>query len=443
MLRRPRSANDACYQKLRIRFGGSMSTSGRKLQVGLLVFAVFVVMTVIFVYAARDNLIRYTLNPSESFESAPRPAPPNYAASGAWSFRDASASKRADVFFIYPTVFFSGEFWNAPTSNSAVSERLTRIIKPLYAGPFEQSANLQMPLYRQAVPYSFMSGSENGRAARLLAYSDVKRAFDEYLLKSKPDRPFIIAGYGQGAMYGLKLLAEMKPATRARLVAAYLLEAAIPIESLTGMVKGVPLCDSPDQTGCAVIWHSTTQNARGDLPRENALVWRPSGGFDATRGRELACVNPLTWTISGRAGSPDMNLGAARLTDFGPRDVSVTPASTSADCWNGLLFTDVTPEPIFLWSGPRYRELFPSSINPFYADIKDNVRRRIESHVAQKSMGPVTETGEPQPVIDSDASVNADAGGPLNPAPEVLEDESQPAASESPPSDSIPATEPQ
>ena len=423
-----------------------MSTGSRKLQISLIALAVFIVMTAIFVYAARDNLIRYTLNPNESFDNAPRPAPPNYASTSAWSVRDTSASRKADVFFIYPTVFFSGEFWNAPTSNSAVAERLTQIIRPLYASAFEDWANLQMPLYRQAAPYSFMSGSENGRAARLLAYSDVKRAFDEYLRTAKPDRPFVIAGYGQGAMYGLKLLAEMKPATKARLVAAYLLEVAIPTEVLNDMAKGVPLCDSPDQTGCAIIWHSTTQNARGDLPRENALVWRPSGGFDATRGRELACVNPLTWTISGRAGSPDMNLGAARLGDFGAGRPAVTPASTSADCWNGLLFTDITPEPIFLWSGPRYRELFPSSVNPFYADIKDNVRRRVDSYLAQQSMGPTTESGEPQPV--SDGEDPAAAIGPVNEtagaaAPETLRDESQPAASEAPPADSItPATEP-
>lgn len=420
-----------------------MSASGRKFQIGLLVFAVSLAMTAIFIYAARDNLIRYTLNPSESFEDTPRPAPPNYNAAGAWTVQDTSASKSADVFFIYPTVFFSGEFWNAPTSNSAVSERLTRIVRPLYAGPFEQWANLQMPLYRQAAPYSFMSGSENGRSARLLAYSDVRRAFDAYLAKAKPNRPFIIAGYGQGAMYGMKLLAEMKPAIKARLVAAYLLEAAIPTEVMTNMVKGVPLCDSPDQTGCAIIWHSTTQNARGDLPRENALVWRPSGGFDATRGRELACVNPLTWTISGRAGSPDMNLGAARLSEYGPREVDTTPASTSADCWNGLLFTDITPEPIFLWSGPRYRELFPSAVNPFYDDIKDNVRRRIESYVALQSMGPMTETGEPQPVTDAPGSDSAETQSAETVAPEVLQDESTPAATEVPPADSTPVTEPQ
>jgi len=248
------------------------------------------------------------------------------------------------------------------------------------------SANLYVPLYRQAAPYAFMTSSENGRDARELAYADVLQAFETFLKTRNAGRPFIVAGYGQGALYGFRLVSEMAPADRRRMIAAYLLEVAIPVGVVKTMATATPLCATTDQTGCLVIWHSATQHGRGDLARENALVWRPSGGFDATRGRELACVNPLTWTVSGRAGTTDMNLGSAELSDFAENGTIVTRAVTSADCWNGLLFVDVTPDPIFLWVGPRYRELFPSKVNPFYADIKDNVARRVESFAAQASL---------------------------------------------------------
>jgi len=92
-----------------------------------------------------------------------------------------------------------------------------------------------------------------------------------------------------------------------------------------------------------------------------------------------------------------MNLGSAELSEFADKGTVVTRAVTSADCWNGLLFTDVTPDPVFLWAGPRYRELFPSRINPFYGDIKDNVARRIESFTAQASLPePEADTFRPQ-----------------------------------------------
>jgi Protein of unknown function (DUF3089) len=363
-----------------------MAARGRTLLYGVVAILVLTVASAIAAFAARDNLIRYTLNPGRSFGEGAQPTIPDYTNGNAWATATANPAKPVDVFFIYPTLFFSGEYWNAPTGNPAVRERFARVIKPLYAAPFTASANLFAPLYRQAAPYAFMTSSEDGREARELAYTDVQQAFETFLRSHNAGRPFIIAGYGQGALYGFRLASELAPADRRRMVAAYLLEAAIPVEVVKTMATATPLCATTDQTGCLVIWHSTTQHGRGDLVRENALVWRPNGGLDATRGRELACVNPLTWTISGRAGTTDMNLGSAELSDFAKNGTIVTRALTSADCWNGLLFVDVAPDPIFLWVGPRYRELFPSKVNPFYADIKDNVARRVESFAAQASL---------------------------------------------------------
>lgn len=363
-----------------------------------------IVAAAIGAYGARDNLIRYTLNPGRSFGEGAQPTAPDYAKPNAWALLGTKPDKPIDVFFIYPTIYFSGEYWNAPVTNTAVRERLARMIRPLYVAPFEASANVFAPYYRQAAPYSFMSSAEDGRDARELAYKDLKTAFDTFLASHNKGRPFMIAGYGQGGLYGFRLIAEMKPEDRTRLVAAYLLEVAIPAELVA---SATPLCDNPDQTGCLVIWHSTTQHGRGDMPRQNALVWREGGGLEPTRGRDLACVNPLTWTVSGRAGTPDMNLGAAELSDFATTGTVLTRAVTSADCWNGLLFTDVTPDPMFMWTGPRYRELFPSKTNPFYADIKDNVARRAESFAAQASLPAPPENAGLEPETQKPAVVNS------------------------------------
>lgn len=355
-------------------------------------------------FGARDNLIRYTLNPGHSFGERPQATAPDYAKPTSWAALPENAGKPVDVFFVYPTIYFSGEHWNAPMANAAVRERLTGVIRPLYVAPFEKGANLFMPLYRQAAPYSFMSAAEDGRNARELAYTDVKSAFEKFLASHNNGRPFIIAGYGQGALYAFRLIAELKPQDRTRLVAGYLLEVAIPTDLVS---TATPLCDNPDQTGCLVIWHSTTQHARGDMPRQNALVWKEGGGFEPTRGRDLACVNPLTWTIDGRAGNPDMNLGAAELSDFATNGITTTRAVTSADCWNGLLFTDITADPIFFLTGPRYRELFPSKINPFFADIRDNASRRAESFAAQASLPVPPENAALLPETQNPSVVNS------------------------------------
>lgn len=370
-----------------------MAARGRTILYGIAGLLGLALVAGISAYAARDNLIRYMLNPGRGFTTGAQPAVPDYAKASAWGRQPREVSKSVDVFFIYPTIYFAGEYWNAPVTNPQVRERLARTIEPLYAAPFAASANLFIPLYRQAAPYSFMTSSEDGRAARERAYEDVASAFAVFLKEKNAGRPFVIAGYGQGALYGFRLVAEMAPADRRRMVAAYLLEVAIPVETVAAMTQAPRLCETREQTGCQVIWHSTTKNSRGDLPRQNALVWRPGGGIDATRGRELACVNPLTWTIAGRAGTPDQNLGSAELSEFATSGTILTGAATSADCWNGLLFVDIAPDPIFLWVGPRYRELFPSRINPFFGDIRENVKARIDSFAAQASL-PEPETDD-------------------------------------------------
>lgn len=345
-------------------------------------------------YFARDNVIRYWLNPPESFALMPAPFAPEYSRLDAWAVLPKEPLKKVDVLFINPTLYFTGEHWNAPIDATVVDDRIRTIVVPLYAAPFSMSANLFLPRYRQAAPYSFMSASEDGRKARELAYRDIAAAFENFLRSRNNDRPFIVAGYGQGALYGLRLVAEMPKQARKRLIAAYLIEAALPVDTIAAMAPAVPLCAAPDLTGCIVAWHSSKQGGRGDMATQNAMVWRPGGGFDVTRGRALACVNPLTWTISGRAGGPDMNLGAAELAPGAPKGVTIIHNATGADCWNGLLFTDIDPDPIFFWTGPRYEDLFPSKINPFFADIRANAQSRIESYLAQASLPMPPSSGE-------------------------------------------------
>jgi hypothetical protein len=356
--------------------------------------AVLALLALASAYFARDNLIRFTLNPGQSFELLPAPFAPEYSRLDAWAVLPPDATKKADVFFITPTLYFSGEHWNAPIDASVVDQRIKSVILPLYAAPFSTTANLFLPRYRQAAPYSFMSASEDGRKARELAYHDVKAAFDNFLATRNEGRPFIIAGYGQGALYGLRLIGEIPKEKSKQLLAAYLIEAALPVDAIAALAPGIPLCASPDVTGCIVAWHSSKQGGRGDMATQNALVWKPGGGFEVTRGRALACVNPLTWTISGRAGGSDMNLGAAELDTNSPSGINIVHNATGADCWNGLLFIDVDPDPVFFWTGPRYEALFPSKVNPFFSDIRANVQSRIESYLAQASLPAPPKSGE-------------------------------------------------
>src|SRR4051812_44808493 len=95
--------------------------------------AVLALVALAGAYFSRDNLIRYTLNPGQSFELLPAPFAPEYSRLDAWAVLPQEPMKKVDVFFITPTLYFSGEHWNAPTDAAVVDQRIKSVILPLYA----------------------------------------------------------------------------------------------------------------------------------------------------------------------------------------------------------------------------------------------------------------------------------------------------------------------
>jgi hypothetical protein len=339
-------------------------------------------LSAVLAYLFRDNLSRYTMKPSREFDAANAPAAPDYRADTAWARLPSGPQKAADVFFVYPIVYFGGNRWNARIDDPEDIQRLETEVLPLYAGPFADTANLFVPRYRQANAYAFMTSAPSAVSARKLAYDDVAAAFTEFLDRRNGGRPFAIVGHGQGALHAVRLLHEFvarDEAVRARFVTAYLSEIAVPSDLFQSYLSPLAPCAEGFQLGCVNVWHSTTQGARSDLPQTNAPVWNEAGGFESTRGRPLACVNPLTWTLDGRAADETMNQGSARLTSGSKRDVSITPGVTGADCWNGLLWVGAQPAPLYGFAGPRYRDLFPATENLFFENVRQNFVLRLEA----------------------------------------------------------------
>lgn len=369
------------------------------------------------VYAFRDNLSRYSLKPSGEFDAARAPKAPDYATDQAWVQLPKAPLRDADVFFLYPTAYFAGGSWNAPIEDQETRERLDTALLPLFAGPFGDHANVFAPLYRQAAPYAFMTSAQSALQARKLAYGDVAAAFDQFLKTRNGQRPFILAAYGQGALYGVRLLREKvagDDAVRARLVAAYFIDHALPAVLVTDYLSPLTVCAEPAQTGCVVAWQTTMQGARTDIHHRNAPVWSPEGTFDVTRGRQLACVNPLTWTSGGRAGTPEMNTGAASADQSAPAGVRLSARVTGADCWNGLLTVDALPDPLFAFAGPRYRDLFPGQVNLFYDNIRQNVAARLDAY--RESLKPPADDLPAEEAPDTPAPADGPAEPQKDPA---------------------------
>ena len=135
--------------------------------------------------------------------------------------------------------------------------------------------NFYSPFYRQCTLQSFVSDSL--AATRLtLPTDDVRRAFKYYLSHENADRPFILAGFSQGAMIALQLLREMDNVTYSRMVAAYIIGAGISQEIIDECPHVIP-ATGPDDTGVTICYNSV---------REPSCTMWP---------RSASCINPVNW----------------------------------------------------------------------------------------------------------------------------------------------------
>ena len=153
--------------------------------------------------------------------------------------------------------------------------------------------NFYAPYYRQCSLQSFVSDSL--MVSRLaLPTDDVRRAFAYYLSHQNQGRPFVLAGFSQGALIALQLLREMDDAAFERMVAAYLIGIAIPQEVLDDdRGRRIRSAQRADDTGVVVSYNSVRDASCALWPRSavaiNPVNWRT----DSAPARVITEPSPL------------------------------------------------------------------------------------------------------------------------------------------------------
>ena len=240
---------------------------------------------------------------------------------------------RMAAFYIHPTTYLERDQWNGPVDDPQSRDRAELFVRS-QASAFADTAYVWAPRYRQAAYGAFLLDSKDSKAALDLAYSDISRAFDEFLKRLPTDEPLILAGHSQGALHLMRLIEERKAELKGRLVAAYVVGWPISVKADLPSL-GFPACRSPDQTGCILSWMSFAE------PANPSLIF---GEWEKTKGptgigrdrKDILCVNPLTGTEGGvgvdNPGTlvPEANFASAKLA----------PNSISAHCDKGLLMLD-------------------------------------------------------------------------------------------------------
>lgn len=333
----------------------------------------------------------------DAFDPAATPPAPDYADNAAWAALPGTDNPTnaappgetvtdpktapVDVFFIYPTSFFSPTQWNAAIDDGATNKRTDEGSLRNQASAFNGCCAIYAPRYRQMSFRGFINHTPAADQAMDVAYSDVKRAFQYYLAHYNHGRPFIIAGHSQGARQARTLLADMIDGTRLqkRLVAAYVVGNWMD-EDWFKARKTLRPCERADDTGCVLTWSSVLEGSDATKLRWDFV--QRSGYAPVAADHRYVCTNPLSWSQSSELAPASENLGGW-VYGRGDKPLPVEPNLVSARCDNGALL--VSDPPGVVWHalvlpGGNYHDY---DYQLAYMNIRVNAETRVQAFLAR------------------------------------------------------------
>ena len=247
------------------------------------------------------------------------PGPPAYSNATQWYVADRNAP--VDIFYIISTE--TGDYTLgaqpchfADTYNDSIRALLYGEMKgvdDILCGNF----NFYSPYYRQCTLQTFASDSLVD--SRLpLALTDVCRAFAYYLAHLNQGRPFILAGFSQGAAAVVDLMERLDSADYSRMVAAYVIGWRVTDADLARSPYLRAAKDSAD-LGVTVCYNSVRDNScaipmisRGNRMAINPVNWHT----DATPARLVSPLSPDTLTVALDTASLLLHVGGYTRTDY-------------------------------------------------------------------------------------------------------------------------------
>ena len=161
-----------------------------------------------------------------------------------------------------------------------------------------ENHNFFSPYYRQVTMESYTSKKELSKRFPT-AEADIREAFNLYINEMNGGRPFILAGFSQGGFLAVRLLREMAPEVRERMVAAYIIGASVTADDIAASEAIIPARDSAD-TGVTICYNSVRDRDCADpmISGGNCIAINPVNWHtDATPAR----LDTLTVTLDGES----------------------------------------------------------------------------------------------------------------------------------------------
>jgi hypothetical protein len=265
-------------------------------------------------------------------------------------------SLKADVFYVYPTLNTSKEDlrWNAPLADLEQQDKVLNKVVLFQATAFITSGKLYVPYYRQAHLRSYSMLEKGGKKALLLAYSDVKKAFEVYLKKYNNGRPIIIASHSQGSTHTKFLLRDFfddKPLQQ-KLIAAYVIGTVMK----PNLFKTIKPMIKPNEIGGVLGWNTFK---KGSYPKKK----------DVFKGSITS--NPVTWDTT-------KTTELYQHKGFLYSNKKIYKRALKVEITDGLVWSTnpIFPMRLFMSFMKNYHV---GDINLFWQDIRENAELRTRT----------------------------------------------------------------
>lgn len=299
---------------------------------------------------------------------------PDYAGTGSWAYWRVGESKPADLFIVCPTVDLgTGGNKNMSLVDNEAKKNFYGALN-MERGIYEQHCRMYAPYYRQAVLADYDLPANEAEPYFNLAYKDVRAAFVYYMQHENNGRPFVIAGFSQGAEMCLRLLKEFgnESFVKNNMVACY----AIGWRFTPQEAEKYPYIQPAkcaDDLGKVIIFNS-------EAPEVTSSAIVPEGV-------KTFAINPLTWNCGRQKAPKTLNAGAC-FTDYSGAVVREVPQLTGCyiDSVRGTLKVTDVEKKEFVPGLPLFSEgvYHIYDYQFFYRNLQQNVNLRIKTFMEER-----------------------------------------------------------
>lgn len=299
---------------------------------------------------------------------------PDYADAGSWAYWRVGENKAADLFIVCPTVDLGTDgHTNMSLTDENIKGNFTGALN-MQRGIYEKNCRMYAPYYRQAVLADYDLPANEAEPYFNLAYKDVRAAFVYYMQHENNGRPFVLAGFSQGAEMCLRLLKEFgnEDFVKDNMVACY----AIGWRFTPQEAEKYPYIQPAkcaDDLGKVIIFNS-------EAPEVTSSLMVP-------HGEKSFCINPLNWRTDGTMADKALNSGAC-FTDYSGAVVREVPQLTGCyiDSVRGTLKVTDVDKKEFVPGLPLFNEgvYHIYDYQFFYRNLQQNVNLRIKTFMEER-----------------------------------------------------------